>query len=534
MIMRIPGGKQAMKLKNTKTLPLVIAIVVTIFVTLSAESAERASKVAFTGGTVITVSGPTIEGGVVLVENGIITAVGDGATAIPYDAMEVDCTGMTLAPGFVDPHSADGLDVPNENLPSAPFVDVYDAIDPSRFFFEDSLRNGVTTIHVMQGNNCVVGGVSRVVHPIGLSPDEMTKMSGVALKMSTTPRTGYERQRQLAELREVFNELDRWREDLAETKYEMHAEKEDDADPLPPEEARSKGMELIEDEDLDDAHRHLSYLEDGRLGAWIYCGAATDVAPALALIEERQWQGRAVLVMGGDAHLAVAEIAEAELPVVLGSELIFRKRDAITGDVKETFIPAVYLNAGVKFAMQPARSNAMPERFLGYQAARLVRAGLDPEKALHNITLGAAEVCGIAKQYGSIEAGKIANLVMWTGNPLDFNSWVQKVYVEGILAYDREKDARLEKLFPEPEEEPAPPTPLGDGEDAAEEGADPEGQDSEAGESAPDAGDEADGSGEPIQENSEEKSQKKDQSEEDPPAKEPDGRSTDQPAGGGR
>ena len=98
MIMRIPGGKQAMKLNNMKTLPLVIAVLVTIFVTLSAaEATERGSKVAFTGGTVITVSGPTIEGGVVLVENGIITAVGDGAMAIPYDAMEVDCTGMTLA-----------------------------------------------------------------------------------------------------------------------------------------------------------------------------------------------------------------------------------------------------------------------------------------------------------------------------------------------------------------------------------------------------------------------------------------------------
>ena len=530
MIMRIPGGKQAMKLNNMKTLPLVIAVLVTIFVTLSAaEATERGSKVAFTGGTVITVSGPTIEGGVVLVENGIITAVGDGAMAIPYDAMEVDCTGMTLAPGFVDPHSADGLDVPNENLPSAPFVDVYDAIDPSRFFFEDSLRNGVTTIHVMQGNNCVVGGVSRVVHPIGLSPDEMTSMPGMALKMSTTPRTGYERQRQLAELREVFHELDRWRQDLAETKYEMHAEKEDDVDPLPPEEARSKGMELIEDEDLDDAHRHLSYLEDGRLGAWIYCGAATDVAPAVALIEDRQWQGRAVLVMGGDSHLAVEEIAEADLPVVLGAEMIFRKRDPITSDEKETFIPAVYMKAGVKFAIQPARSNAMPERFLGYQAARLVRAGLDPQKALRKITLGAAEVCGIAKQYGSIESGKIANLVMWTGNPLDFNSWVQKVYVEGILAYDREKDARLEKLFPEVEEEPTPPTPL-DGEAAAEEGADSEGEGAGEGETVPGDEEKSGDSGEPIQESSE----KKDQSDEDPPAKEPDGSSTDQPAGGGR
>jgi len=138
-------------------------------------------------------------------------------------------------------------------------------------------------------------------------------------------------------------------------------------------------------------------------------------------------------------------------------------------------------------------------------------------------------VCGIAKQYGSIESGKIANLVMWTGNPLDFNSWVQKVYVEGILAYDREKDARLEKLFPEVEEEPTPPTPL-DGEAAAEEGADSEGEGAGEGETVPGDEEKSGDSGEPIQESSE----KKDQSDEDPPAKEPDGSSTDQPAGGGR
>ena len=71
-----------------------------------------------------------------------------------------------------------------------PFVDVYDAIDPSRFFFENSLRNGISTVHVMQGNNCVVGGVSRIVHPIGLSPDEMTRLPGIALKMSVTPKGG--------------------------------------------------------------------------------------------------------------------------------------------------------------------------------------------------------------------------------------------------------------------------------------------------------------------------------------------------------
>ncbi|MDE0959999.1 MAG: amidohydrolase family protein [Planctomycetota bacterium] len=471
MMSRISGSKEPMLPKKLMTPCLLVSLVATLLLLFSAHTAQAAeSKIALTGGTVMTVSGESITGGVVLIENGIIMAVGAADTEIPYDAMEVDCTGMILAPGFVDPHSSDGLDIPNENLPSAPFVDVFDALDPSRFFFEDSLRNGVTSIHVIQGNNCVVGGVSRIVHPIGLTPHEMSRQAGVALKLSTTPRRGYGRMRQLAELREVFQEYDRWRENLAESRYEQEAGKDDDDDqePLSPEESRLKGQELIRDEDLDDQHRHLAQLIDGRLGAWIYCGSASDVAPALALVAEREWKDRAVLVLGGDSHLAIDEIDEAGLHVVLDSDLIYRKRDPLTGEVEETFIPGVYRRAGVRFAIQPSRSGAMPERFIGYQAARLVRSGLTPAEALRIVTLGAAEICGIDDRYGSIEVGKIGNIVMWTGDPLDLNSWVQKVFIEGILAYDREKDARLQRLFPEVPEAVEAPAPLEDEGDVGE------------------------------------------------------------------
>ncbi|NCF56756.1 MAG: amidohydrolase family protein [Planctomycetia bacterium] len=442
---------------------VIFSVILLTFGAHSDLQGQSSPKVALTGGKIITVSGAPIDGGTILIEDGIILAVGDGGMAIPYDAMEVDCTGMILAPGFVDAHNPGGLDIPNENLAVAPFVDVFDAIDPSRFFFEEALRNGVTTVHVMQGNNCVVGGVSRVVHPIGLSPDEMTRLPGLALKMSSSPKGGYDRLRHRAELRGVFSEFDRWHSDLSETRYDQESEKNEDLNPLPPEEARAEGKALIREEDLDDRHRHLAYLNDGRLAAWIHCGAATDVAPALDMIEKRGWTGRAVLVLSGDAHVAVNEIAASKVPVVLGADLIHRERDLITGDVEETFIPEVFRKKGVPFAIQVGSSNVLPERYLNYQAARLVRNGLAPEKAMRTITLGAAEICGVADHYGSIEKDKAANIVMWTGDPLEMTSWVQKVWIEGQLAYDREKDARLERLFPEmPEEDAEKSEPLSD------------------------------------------------------------------------
>ena len=194
---------------------LTLGIALLLFFQQGVAEAQSSPKVALTGGKILTVSGAPVVDGTILIENGIIQAVGGADMEVPYDAMEVDCSGMILAPGLVDAHNPAGLDIPNENLSVAPFVDVYDAIDPSRFFFENSLRNGISTVHVMQGNNCVVGGVSRIVHPIGLSPDEMTRLPGIALKMSVTPNGGYDRLRQRAELRGVFSEFDRWHENLA-------------------------------------------------------------------------------------------------------------------------------------------------------------------------------------------------------------------------------------------------------------------------------------------------------------------------------
>ena len=85
-------------------------------------------RIALTGATVITVSGADIENGTVLIENGVITAVG-ADVEIPFDAFEYDLEGKFVMPGMIDPHSAAGMNVQNEPLPVAPFVSVRDAID---------------------------------------------------------------------------------------------------------------------------------------------------------------------------------------------------------------------------------------------------------------------------------------------------------------------------------------------------------------------------------------------------------------------
>lgn len=408
--------------------------------------AEPPAKVALTGGRIISVVGEEIASGTVLIEHGRITAVGTDVE-IPFDAMEVDCTGKVLLPGMIDPHSSRGLDITNENLAVAAFLDVYDAIDPSRLYFEEALREGVTSIHVMYGNNTVIAGVGRVVHPIGLSPDEMTQRTDTALKLSTTPRRGYDRMRQMAELRETFLDLDHYLERLAERKYEESLEEEEEEIAVGPAEARNLGRELIQDEDYDDQHANLVRLRRGDLDAWIYCGNATDVGPAIELANDQGMLDTTVLVLGAEAHKAVREIRRAGRPVVLAPQLTYRERDPFTNELSETFIPGLFHDAGVPFALQPNAGGSLAERYLNYQAAVCVRNGIPRQAALEAITIAPARMIGMEDRVGSIETGKQANIVIFSGDPLDFNSWVEQVYISGILAYDRGKDHRLQELL---------------------------------------------------------------------------------------
>lgn len=418
-------------------------------------AASPPEKLALTGGHVIPVVGEEIENGTILIEHGVITAIGEDVE-LPYDAMEVDVTGKVLFPGMINPHTWRGLDVPNESIPVAPFLDVYDAIDPSRLFFEDSLRDGVTTVHVMQANNCVIGGVSRAVRPIGLSVDEMTVMPEIGLKLVTTPRRGTDRMEQMASLREAFRKLDERIGDLAEAKYEGELEKDNRTIDVGPEEARERGRELLRDSDYDDDSLNLVRLRRGDLAAWFYAGRATDVRPAIEVATDQNLLDHMIFVLGTESHRAVEELKAADRPVVLAPSLYHRERDPMTDKLKETFIPKKMYDAGLKFALQPNPSASLAERYLNYQAAVCVRNGVPRTTAFKAITLHPAEMIGMGDTLGSIEVGKTANIVVFSGDPLDFSSWVEKVYIDGILAYDRERDHRLEKLMELREQDATP------------------------------------------------------------------------------
>ncbi|MBM4091401.1 MAG: amidohydrolase family protein, partial [Planctomycetes bacterium] len=424
---------------------ILLAVVFGCFAT-TAQAADPPAKVALQGARIIPIVGAEIPSGTLLMENGKITAIG-AEVAVPYDAMVVDLSGKVLFPGMILAHSEQGLDVPNENLPVTPYLDVYDALDPSSTFFENSLRNGMLAIHVIQGNSCVIGGLSRVVHPIGLTPDEMTIRPGLALKLSTSPKSGFDRMTQMAALRETFQELEYYLENVAEQRYEAKLAAEKKKIEVGPAEARKQGRALIRDEHLDDQHRNLVKLTDGRLDAWIYCGSATDVAPAIQVAKQRGFLEHTVFVLGTDAYRAVDALKEARRPVVLPADLVHQERDPITGELRETFVPKVIHEADLQYALLPNPGSSLAEGYLTYQAARCVREGIPRQAALEAITLNGAHMLGLSDQLGSLEAGKAGYVLVLSGDPLDFNTWVEKAYVQGVLAYDRTTDVRLNEML---------------------------------------------------------------------------------------
>ena len=404
------------------------------------------------GARIIPVAGKPIKKGNILIKDGKIVEVGRKVEA-PFDAKVIDVSGKTLFPGMIDVHTWRGLDRPNESPPVTPFLNVYDAIDPSQLFFEDSLRDGVTSIHIIPGNNCVIGGMSRVVHPIGMTPAEMTTAADVALKISITPKGGFDRMRQMATFRETFRKLEEDTASLAEKRYEDKLRDEGRDLDVTPEEARKRGRELIRDEDVPDKDRNLILLTRGELRTLVFCGRAMDVPAGVRLAKEHGFFDQTVWVLGSECYKAVDVLKKAERPVVLDAELIHRETDPITGEEKETFVPTLIDKAGLKFALQRRSGSSLGERYLWYQAAHCVREGVKRSKALKAITLWPAEMLGLGDRLGSLEPGKDANILVLSGDPLDAQTWVEQAFVQGIQVYDRDEDIRLKRLFAEPDEE---------------------------------------------------------------------------------
>lgn len=435
-----------------------------------ATAAPPPERFALTNCRIIPIDGKEIAKGVVLIERGKIAAIGEGGKVeIPFDAREFDCTDKVIMPGAVVAYSSEGQRNLNESRPIVPQLDVGDVLDPSSTEFEDCLRRGITGVHMGPSLNTSIGGVGRLVRPIGRTVADMTVLPPAFEIISVSGRFGLSRMTQRAEMRAAFAELKAYMSRLCETKYEEKLAEDEKEIDVAPAEARKRGRELVTADDLDDEHLNLLRLVGGQvdvegektpkivepLGAMIYCARAQDVAPAIQLAKDNGFFERSILVLGDDCYKAIDELKKAARPVVLAGDLLYRETNPLTGEETEVFVPAKIAAAGLQFALLPGPSSSMAERMPTYQAARCVREGVARDVALKAITLEPAKMLGVGDQFGSLAAGKVANLAVWSGDPLAFDSVVELVFVDGIPAYERTKDVRLQRLMSDSQGDPA-------------------------------------------------------------------------------
>lgn len=460
-------------MKRTLQAPALRALAPVVLASVAA--ALPADKLVVQAGRILTRAGADIQDGVIVIENGRITAIGPAdQVEKPWDATVVGGPELVAFPGFVEPHTFRGMDRPNENVDVAPFLDVRDSVDPISYWFEDCLRWGITTINVQQGPFCVVGARGMVVRPTGMTIEEMAVRPLYGIKISVSPKPGKSRATQMQTLREAFADLKRYLEDLVQSERDERGYAAREAlfqgRDLEGEKAKGRemggtswkvaGLELIPRGAIDDKYEPLLDLMEGRYQAFVQCGSPADVRSGLAVARENGFLARTVLVLDEPCWKAADLIAEAGVPVVLDGGLVHIERDPVTGEEKETFLPEVYRDKGIRFALSTERAHA-----LWYQAALAVGYGLEREAALDAVTRVPAEILGLANEVGSLEVGKLGNVVLFTGDPLSVTSWVERVVIEGRPVYDRAQDVRNKHLLQGVQPKGTGPTQAGGHED---------------------------------------------------------------------
>ncbi|WP_091452849.1 amidohydrolase [Actinokineospora iranica] len=390
--------------------------------------------IAVTGGYVVPVAGPPLHGGTVLIDNGKIVAVGPAADVeVPDDAEIVDASGSWVLPGFVEAHGHLGVHEEGEGWagqdtnemtdPNTARVRAVDAINPDDEGFRDALAGGVTTIVVKPGSGNVIGGQTVAVKAWGRTVDEMLLREPVSMKsaLGENPKRVYGDKKTMpstrlgvaAVIREALTKAQDYRARKA------HAETE------------GKPFER------DLTNEALVKVLDGDLPWCQHSHRADDIATALRLADEFGY--RLVLNHGTEAHLLADLIAERDVPVVIGP--LFTSRVKVEVRQRTLRGPGILARAGVRIAITTDHP-VVPINFLVHQVTLAVKEGLDVETGLRSITVNPAEMLGLADRVGALKPGLDADLVIWSGDPLDVMSRAMRVFVDGREVYHYDENAR--------------------------------------------------------------------------------------------
>jgi imidazolonepropionase-like amidohydrolase len=387
--------------------------------TVSPLPAQSPRTIVLRGATVHTTVGAPIPNATIVIRDGKFSAVGPGV-AVPANAEVVDVTGKQIIPGMIDNHSHIGADPSDLNEAAVSFGPQHrmvDALNPDDRGWKPAVDGGVTTVVTGTGSGEVSSGVAVVVKTFGADFDRRILRANGGLKIamgrkrpdrppSTSPavtaglRSWFIRAREYAEARK------RW-------------ESGDKKGAPPP---RDLGLEtvarVLAREEYVRAHVH----------------TAADILAILKLKDEFGFD--LAIHHATEAYKVADEIARRDVGVV-GMPLFVRI------GMKEEVMRSPYTlwRAGVLYAFH-TDDPVVASKWLRYCAAMAMRYGLPENEALKGATINAAKIARVADRVGSIEVGKDADLVVLDGPWYEPKTRVDRVYVDGVLAYDRSREGK--------------------------------------------------------------------------------------------
>ncbi len=408
--------------------------------TLATGPTASAQVTAIIGGTVYPVNGPRIENGTVLMRGGKIIAVGTNVV-VPADAQRIDARGKWVTPGFINSATSLGLSEGGSPQFSGGYNDTgaratdgvtaafeaWKGLNPANTFIIPARQEGVTSVLVAPTGG-MVGGQAAVIDLIdAVAAGEMVRRAPLAmvgdfgnpLGGSTDSRAEY---------------WARWRRLLDDVKAYQ---------------GRRAAYEAGNTRDLEASRANLEALGpvvSGQMPLSLGVDRASDIIAALAFAKD---YGLRLWIRGGaEAWMVAREIAAARVPVFTGAMSniptdfnSLGQRQENAGLLRAAGVTVVLIGNG------PGGPESFNVRNIRQEAGNAVAYGLSWDDALRSITLAPAEVLGVAGQIGAIATGLDANLVVWSGDPFEFSSVAEPVFVRGRTFDTKSRQEQLTERY---------------------------------------------------------------------------------------
>lgn len=414
-------------------------------------------------GTVLTAAGQTFTSGHVVLVEGRITEVGDGPGVAPSGALVLDAKGGFITPGLIDTHSHIGVYAWPGSIGTSDGNEMSNPVTPhmrseSGFWPQDpalwrALAGGVTTLQVLPGSSNVIGGRSFVAH---LKPEGSARAmrfpgapEGMKMACGENPKRQYGPSREpssrmgvvatlraaLQKAREYQRAQEKWRRDL-ELWREKHTAQEGkpapsttraDGSPDDPPEApaRDLGLETL-----------VGVLE-GKVLVHHHCYRADEMHQVLDVAREYGYHVRS-FHHAVEAYKLADRLAAEDVAVSTWVDWWGFKMEALDGLPQNV---ALVRRAGGRPILHSDSPTEI--RRLNQEAAKARAAGMrfgleaSDDEVLRWVTVNPAWALGIDGDVGTLEKGKRADVVVWSGNPFSVYSLAQQVLVDGAVVYDR-------------------------------------------------------------------------------------------------